>query len=77
MRSADLAGVQVGEKDMTKGAFAVWQDLLQKKVQGAWGSGALRATRSMAGLCCPGLVGQTLHAVLEQGQRAESRHCSM
>lgn len=34
IRSGDLAGVQVGQKDMTQGAFAVWQDLLQKKVKG-------------------------------------------
>ena len=33
VHSADLAGVQVGQKDMTKGAFAVWQDLLQKRVR--------------------------------------------
>ena len=31
IKSGDLSGVQVGQKDMTKGAFAVWQDLLQKK----------------------------------------------
>ncbi|GAB4820762.1 hypothetical protein N2152v2_007808 [Parachlorella kessleri] len=31
IKSCDLSGVQVGQKDMTKGAFAVWQDLLQKK----------------------------------------------
>lgn len=32
VRAVDLATAQVGQKDMTKGAFAVWQDLLQKRV---------------------------------------------
>lgn len=32
VRQADLAGLGVGQKDMTKGAFQVWTELLQKKV---------------------------------------------
>ncbi|PRW55958.1 chromosome transmission fidelity 18-like protein [Chlorella sorokiniana] len=31
VRQADLAGLGVGQKDMTKGAFQVWTELLQKK----------------------------------------------
>ncbi|EFN58850.1 hypothetical protein CHLNCDRAFT_50360 [Chlorella variabilis] len=31
VRQADLQGLRVGHKDMTKGAFAVWTELLQKK----------------------------------------------
>ncbi len=33
VRQADLAGLGVGQKDMTKGAFQVWTELLQKKVR--------------------------------------------
>lgn len=45
VRQADLAGLGVGQKDMTKGAFQVWTELLQKKVgqephQSSWGAGA-------------------------------------
>ena len=37
VRLGDLAGLAVGQKDMTKGAFAVWTELLQKRV-GGWGA---------------------------------------
>jgi hypothetical protein len=33
VRVSDLAGVTMGQKDMSKGAFAVWTDLLQTKVR--------------------------------------------
>ena len=33
VRQADLAGLRVGQKDMTKGAFQVWAELLQKRVR--------------------------------------------
>ncbi len=35
VRQADLQGLRVGQKDMTKGAFAMWTELLQKKVREA------------------------------------------
>ena len=36
VRLGDLAGLAVGQKDMTKGAFAVWTELLQKRVRSGW-----------------------------------------
>ena len=32
IKVADLAGLSIGQKDISKGAFAIWQDLLQIKV---------------------------------------------
>lgn len=32
IRVADLTGLHVGQKDINKGAFTIWQDLLQDKV---------------------------------------------
>lgn len=32
IKLADLAGLSIGQKDISKGAFAIWQDLLQIKV---------------------------------------------
>lgn len=42
VRQADLAGLGVGQKDMTKGAFQVWTELLQKKVRACAVAGRLR-----------------------------------
>lgn len=32
IRVTDLTGLHVGQKDINKGAFTIWQDLLQDKV---------------------------------------------
>lgn len=32
IKLADLAGLSIGQKDINKGAFTIWQDLLQIKV---------------------------------------------
>ena len=32
IKVADLAGLSIGQKDISKGAFTIWQDLLQIKV---------------------------------------------
>lgn len=32
IKVADLAGLSIGQKDINKGAFKIWQDLLQIKV---------------------------------------------
>ena len=32
IKVADLTGLHVGQKDISKGAFTIWQDLLQDKV---------------------------------------------
>ena len=32
IKVADLAGLSIGQKDISKGAFTIWQDLVQIKV---------------------------------------------
>lgn len=77
VRQADLAGLGVGQKDMTKGAFQVWTELLQKKVRGQWGRLCADASAGCARLLrsdvCAGLGGGSRSPSLPAAPRLQPR----
>jgi hypothetical protein len=74
VRQQDVVSAWVGQKDMTQGAFAIWQDLVQRKVRAwvgvVWCGGRGEGGRGGGGVCA-GIGERTLTLSLPSARRSK------